>query len=362
MKNIICLGLIGRAGTLHYASNLVSSLAKYAKVSLLLPIYSETKNISKKVKLIRITAPSNALKTILLTFNIPMHIKAIKTINKINPDLINILDVHPWYLLYWPFLKAKKKIVTINDPKVHPREEKNLWKFISGQIAILLMKKADEIIVLGEKQRKTVRRLGYKQRIIVSRIGHYDFFKKEKIRKHKIEPATLLFFGRIQEYKGIKYLLDSLLQIKSHKFKLILAGEGNYKPYEEQLIKLKGKVEVDKGYVIDKKVSEYFQRASFVVMPYTDATQTGIIQIAYSYKKPVIATAVGSLPELVIDDKTGYLIPSKDSKKLKEAIMKLLKNPEKAKQMGERAHKFMKEELDWNKIAKKLYSDLSKSP
>ena len=107
-------------------------------------------------------------------------------------------------------------------------------------------------------------------------------------------------------------------------------------------------------------IQELFEETSFVVMPYTDATQTGIIQVAYSFNKPVIATSVGSLPELVQNKKRGLLIPPKSTKKLKEAIEFLLSKPETAKKYGENAGKFMEEELDWNKIVKKLYGDLKK--
>jgi hypothetical protein len=61
---IVLLGLNGRGGTLHYASNISSNLSEITDTYLFLPTYSDTSLISKKVKLIRINAPPNALKTI----------------------------------------------------------------------------------------------------------------------------------------------------------------------------------------------------------------------------------------------------------------------------------------------------------
>jgi glycosyltransferase involved in cell wall biosynthesis len=64
-------------------------------------------------------------------------------------------------------------------------------------------------------------------------------------------------------------------------------------------------------------------------------------------------TDVGSIPEVVEDDKTGYIVPPKNSMKLAEAIMKLLNNREKRKAMGEWAYQKMKNELSWDKISDK---------
>jgi glycosyltransferase involved in cell wall biosynthesis len=359
-KKILLLGLNGRGGTLHYASNISSNLALYTQTSLLLPSYSDISLISKNVDIIPIRAPPSAIKTILLTFNIFQHIKAIKAMNRLDADVLNILDIHPWYVMYWPFLKAKKKIVTINDPELHSGESNMIMNFLLRNITRFLLKYADEIIVLGKTQEKTIRKLGYRQKVIVSRIGHYDFFQKNIKKKFSTEKNTLLFFGRIKEYKGLKYLLEALksLKKKNLSFKLIIAGEGDITPYQKVINELKEHIELNVGYVSDEKVSEYFQRCSFIVMPYTDATQTGVVQVAYSFKKPVIATNVGSLPEVVIDGKTGTVIEAKNSQELVQAINTMLKNPSETKKKGQAAYQFMKKELDWKKIAKMLWEDI----
>ena len=93
--------------------------------------------------------------------------------------------------------------------------------------------------------------------------------------------------------------------------------------------------------------------SGIIVLPYTEASQTGIIPIAYSFKKPVILTNVGGLPESVDDGKTGFVVPPRNEKALADAIIKLLKDVKLRKQMGENAYKKMKEELSWDVIAEK---------
>ncbi len=353
-KKIVILSLIGRGGTYHTNVQLSNHLTKYYDTYMLMPTYSEASEISSKVNLIKINAPTSSIKTIILSLNIFTHIKIIRQINKINPELIDIMDVHPWYIIYWPFLKAKK-VVTINDPELHSGEGGIIIGWILRKITKFLLTNANSIIVLGKKQEETVRRLGYKQKIIVSKIGTYDFLAKKTVSK-KIDIKKMLFFGRIKEYKGLKYLLDALLLVKED-YKLLIAGDGDLTPYKEQLKKLEGKVEIHNEFIPDDKIAPYFEQSAFIVLPYIDATQTGIVPIAYSFKKAVIATNVGSLPEVVTEGKTGLVVKPKDTKELSNAITKMLKNPKKTKEMGLNGYKFMKEELDWNVIVKKLMKE-----
>ena len=73
----------------------------------------------------------------------------------------------------------------------------------------------------------------------------------------------------------------------------------------------------------------------------------------YAFKKPVVTTDVGSLPENVDDGITGHIVPPKDSEKLAEAIIDLLLNAKKRMDMGMNAYKKTQEELAWKNIATK---------
>jgi glycosyltransferase involved in cell wall biosynthesis len=74
-------------------------------------------------------------------------------------------------------------------------------------------------------------------------------------------------------------------------------------------------------YVPNEEVQDYFSAADLVVQPYVSATGSGIVQTAFAFDKPVIATEVGSLPEIIEDGKTGYLVPPEDPKELARAIV-----------------------------------------
>jgi glycosyltransferase involved in cell wall biosynthesis len=76
-------------------------------------------------------------------------------------------------------------------------------------------------------------------------------------------------------------------------------------------------------YVDPEEAAGLFTRADAVVLPYRDATGTGIAPLAYRYGRPVIATRVGGLPEVIDDGVSGFLVPPADPPALAAAIRKL---------------------------------------
>ena len=97
--------------------------------------------------------------------------------------------------------------------------------------------------------------------------------------------------------------------------------------YMEQIRKsgVESSIRIVDGYIPDSGIEKYFAAADIVVLPYESATQSGIVQIAYGFEKPVIATDVGGLPEVVLDGKTGYIVPPKAPHALAEAVCRFFR-------------------------------------
>lgn len=81
-------------------------------------------------------------------------------------------------------------------------------------------------------------------------------------------------------------------------------------------------VEVVDGYTPDNEVEVYFSASDMVVLPYESATQSGIVQIAYGFQKPVLVTSVGGLPDVVTDNSTGYVVEPRNPRQLADAVVR----------------------------------------
>lgn len=134
---------------------------------------------------------------------------------------------------------------------------------------------------------------------------------------------VILFFGYIRKYKGLMYLIEAMKDI-GKDVKLLVAGEfyDDEKPYREKIkeMGLEENILLLSDFMPDERVRYFFSACDCLVLPYTDATQSGIVQIAYYYDKPVIVTDVGGLSEVVISEKTGVIIEPKDVSGIVKAI------------------------------------------
>lgn len=154
---------------------------------------------------------------------------------------------------------------------------------------------------------------------------------KEQAREELKKPQDaklLLFFGFVRKYKGLKYLLQAMQDVKKKLDDVELMIVGSFDQDKEEYLrmisvgKLEQCVQIVDQYMPDNEVEKYFAGCDLVVLPYESATQSGIVQIAYGFEKPVIATEVGGLPDVVIDGATGYVTPPKDSKALADSIIR----------------------------------------
>lgn len=141
------------------------------------------------------------------------------------------------------------------------------------------------------------------------------------------DEKVLLFFGYIRDYKGLDVLLDAMPHILAkEQVTLLVVGEfyNNERQYREQIERLgiAARVRVHSAYVPNEEVAPFFSASDVLVLPYKSATQSGIIQIAYNFHRPVIATDVGGLGEVIVDGKTGYLAPAGQPEAIADAVLR----------------------------------------
>lgn len=271
------------------------------------------------------------------TLNPLTWIKALSKLILFKPHFV----ILPWWVVYFaplyafliPLIKffSKGKIIFLCHNVVEHESS-----FIKQLLTRMVLKQGNYYIVHSEQERDKLMKMGFKSKKI-KKIFHptYEELNPEILPVHKAKEnlglegkKVILFFGFIRPYKGLIYLLEAMKEIcEVHKeIHLIVVGEfmkENKDDYLDIINHLRSQecLSLHDYYVPSSDINKYFSAADLVVLPYVSATQSGIVQIAYSYAKPVIVTNVGGLPEVVVQDKSGFVVPPKDSGALRRKIL-----------------------------------------
>ena len=388
---------------IDYTIQLANSLSKREEVMVVLLDNSQIEqelieNINKDVNLYitqKVKYPLYHPNNLLLPFNI------IREIRHFNPDIIHIQaggDLLSFLILIFLSLKKYLLVTTFHDVQIHLGTKRLL---LLRFIRFWLMKNSEKIFVHGRKLKEILVK-GYnlpEHKVHAMPIGEHNVAPFKRYKKENVkEDNSILFFGWIAIHKGLEYLIkaEPIISKEVLNAKIIIAGRTGTRVNMKYLKKCQNMIEAAQQSKIGRKRkenislnpkrskifnaksncgtasiinksnfeiypqyiswecgAELFQRASLVVLPYIETSQSGVIPVAYDFKKPVIVTDVGAMPEIVDDGVTGFIVPPKNPEALAEAIIKLLKDNKLRKQMGENAYKKLKTDLSWDKIAEK---------
>jgi glycosyltransferase involved in cell wall biosynthesis len=311
---------------------------------------------------------------LLNTVNPISYVKTAAFIKRQRPDLLILQWWHPFFApAYWAVARLVKNAckVLFVCHNVFPHEKFPLQNFLVP----LVLKKGDAFIVQSGLDEKAL--CSFIERPKYTKTVHptYNAFKLSDLSKNEArerlglgkDEKILLFFGFIREYKGLKTLVAAMPEITSSlpACRLLIVGDFNSRQSKDEYVDLlersccRENILLIDGYVPDSEVEKYFAACDLVVLPYDSATQSGIVQIAYGFEKPVVATDVGGLAEVVADGKTGYIVPPKDPRNLASAVVKFFaegKGPEFAGHIRKESYKY-----SWSKmvdVIEDLYAQL----
>ena len=347
------------SGTL-YSLNMAKELNK--RVDLLCIISKDIRNkqewYDEELNVKEVETFNNYFECLLSTLKFSKFVKLKKQILKFRPDVIYYPMLHVWIPILNLFFKTVPNVYTMHDPILH-KGEKN---FILQNINLISARQANRVVLLSKVFENVVTNYGIKfNNIDIIPHGEYSYYTQNGIMYNQNFKNTILFFGRINEYKGLDVLLKAFKKIykKNNNTKLLIVGSGNIEKYEELLIDLDN-VEIVNRWIGDDEISNFFDKADFLVAPYIDASQSGVIPTAYAFSMPVVTTNIGGLAEQVEEGRTGFLVESQDIDDLADCCLKLLNNPKLIKQMGQNAYQKSKTEMSWKDSVEKLLSGFNK--
>jgi glycosyltransferase involved in cell wall biosynthesis len=220
-----------------------------------------------------------------------------------------------WAIPYRLMMIGKRRVIL----QCHNVGEKEpaWWK---RSLANLVFRRADALVVHAktEAEQLTVR-AGFSRPIVqaflpVHELGREIPSREEARKRLGVSGNVALFFGHIRPFKGLDIALAAWRALKT-RATLLVAGEPWWNAqYPEQ-----PDVRFDLRFIPDSEIATYFAAADVVLAPYRTEAQSGVALTAFHFARPVIATSVGGLPE-IIDGRNGILVPPEDPAALARAV------------------------------------------
>ena len=261
-----------------------------------------------------------------------LYLKVMWRIKKYNPDLIH----HSWPWTRTPaivYFLRKKKTMFVHDPLPHSSHD----DMVQEKYRRIGFKKADKLILLNNKTiaEFCTRYSIPESKIALSHLCVFDYLEQIPYINPNVKEKYILFFGQIASYKGVDLLLRAMktVHIKHPDWKLIVAGGGSMyfdiSEYEQL-----NYIEIRNYFIDMPELIGLIKSCEFVVAPYRDATQSGILNNALSLSKPVIVTNVGNFADEVENGITGVVIPPNNIDALCGSINRMIESPEMRNQMS----------------------------
>jgi len=256
-------------------------------------------------------------------------------INRLKPDML----VMQWWNSF--FGVAHRTILSFVDKRIpifyipenivsHEASAVNLF------LTKLALSKADYFLTFSHSVAEGVKSLYPNKPVYEAQLPIFDCFNLEPdfdkvafAQSLGLKKNVILFFGYIREYKGLMTLLDAMPEILKrigNDTTLLIVGEfyDKREKYDAKIhaLGISDHVKVVSEFVPNEEVGRYFSVSDVVAMPYHSGTQSGILSIAYSFRKPVVITNVGGIAETVIEGETGFIVEPRNPMALADAIEK----------------------------------------
>jgi glycosyltransferase involved in cell wall biosynthesis len=223
------------------------------------------------------------------------------------------------------FIQHNQLVLTIHDPIPHVGEESlllNLVRFFYKRKAMSILFYSTYSSGLFKKYNQKVKAKFYQLRL-----QPYTFITQFNQRSSENSPF-ILFFGQLSYYKGIDLLLEAIPKVLKRypDEKFVIAGKSNgFIVDKEVLEQYPFHIRFIEDYLSIDQLSHLIHGSKFVVCPYREATQSGVLMTALAMGKTVLATEVGAFPEYISDGINGMLTAT-DTQSIANGIMSMVES------------------------------------
>ncbi len=240
------------------------------------------------------------------------------------PDAVILV----WWVWVWalPYLTLiallpKKTRVILQCHNIGDKEPA-AWK---RMLSNLVLRRGDVLVVHAKTEAEDAWRRTTKPIVStflpVHELGGAIPSRADARKQLGLKDNVALFFGHVRPFKGLDIALNAWRLLKTD-VTLVVAGEAWWKSEDEYRRLAKGldNVRFDFRFIPDAEIATYFAAADVVLAPYRIEAQSGVALTAFHFARPVIATRVGGLPEIIEEGRNGMLVPVEDPAALAKAV------------------------------------------
>jgi len=253
----------------------------------------------------------------------------------LRPDLVHLTGPHLWN----PWLLRSLRRAGV--PTVHSLHDLHPHQGAAyGRLLYLwngwVQRGADHLLVHGQRFRDELLASGLPPEGVTCTLLTHLFLSYGREQALRASPPGVryepwaLFLGRMEAYKGLEVLIRAARGLECGR--VLLAGPGRLERCVT--VELPPNVEVRNLLVVDEEAIDLFARCGLVVLPYVEASQSALVAAAYFFRKPVVVTRAGALPEYVVAGETGWLVPPGDAAALAQVLESALSDAERLARMG----------------------------
>lgn len=254
------------------------------------------------------------------TFNLPLLLSIIQRIRKEHFSAIYFESLHTWNLPIMLLAGKLKTYQVIHEVIPHKGDSQEKMVDLMNKAVVKL---ADTIVLRNKTYiQDMINRYG----IHPDRVKYLELWRRYPAYTKPVHSGRVLFFGRINPYKGAANLLEIVRLCPEIRFDVV----GRVDPQMQDVVgqlSLEKNVRLNNGYVSDEEMRNAFVCCDWIIVPYNSASQSGIIIDAYKYSRPVIAFDVGAIREQVDNGNSGYLVGAGKNEEFANKLQEVLKLP-----------------------------------
>jgi glycosyltransferase involved in cell wall biosynthesis len=352
---VLLIYLGRRGGGEAYGLSIAKRLVQHAEMKVMISKHAESidrwrKDIGDLYEIDTYTTRFEFVKKTLIRKTI-FEIAAI--VDKEMPDIVYYPMLSPWTFMIISCIHYGKTVSTIHDLKLHLGERNPVISYITSKS----IRQSDGLIFLNKYLQEQFSKRDKNKLTETIPLGAFDFYLKDEEDRYSTVNgrANILFFGRILRYKGLDVLLKAYPKIKESipNSRLIIAGQGNITPYRKQL-NICSDVSVYNNYLTNDEINDLMKEGDILVLPYIDASQSGVLTMGQAYGMPVIATKICGIQEQIENGVTGVLAEPGNSAQLAGEYVRLLQDSSLRNSLSRNEIQFARNSLSWENIAQRI--------